>query len=97
MRFLAILCDFLSTIFWIFYNSILLLISGKSIVSIKKVLSYLTFFLICYIAIYTDKNYGELIVFLGVLLGIRSYDKQKYVEIEEKKYNSVGFKMKEKD
>lgn len=62
------------------------LIRGKSPYSIKKILSYLTFFLIVYIAIWTNNNYIDLLVFLSVLLGIRSYDK---VQQKESNTNSA--------
>ena len=41
-------------------------------------LAVLTFDLIVYLAVFTDKNYYDLLIFLAVLLGIRSYDKTQY-------------------
>lgn len=43
--------------------------------SIKKLLAISTFILVAYLAIFTDKNYLELLGFCAVLLGISSYDK----------------------
>jgi len=43
--------------------------------SIKKILAYTFSILIIYLAIYTDKNYYELLVFVGVLVGVRTYER----------------------
>lgn len=43
---------------------------------IKKLLAIFTFFIVAYLAIFTEKNYYELLMFLAVLLGISSYDKR---------------------
>jgi hypothetical protein len=54
---------------------ILCFIKKDCIYSRKALLSFLTFNLIVYLAIFTEKDYYELIIFLSVLLGITSYDK----------------------
>ena len=41
----------------------------------KGLLSFLTFFLIVYLSIFTEKDYYQLLMFLTLLLGITSYDK----------------------
>lgn len=46
--------------------------------AIKRLLAISTFFLITYLAIFTDKDYIELLGFVAVLLGIASYDKITY-------------------
>lgn len=84
--------NWLADILDIIFNLLMNLIIGKSSISIKKVIGYLTFFLIAYLAIYTDKTYGDLLIFLGVTLGIRSYDKLKFNEADKPKTNPVGFK-----
>jgi len=51
--------------------------------------------LIFYIVIFTDKDYTELLIFLGVLLGMREYAKSKYFNtVEDKQEDTkrvVGF------
>jgi accessory gene regulator protein AgrB len=44
--------------------------------SIKKLFAILTFVLVVYLAVFTLKNYYELLMFVSVLLGISSYDKR---------------------
>ena len=43
--------------------------------SIKKILAYTFSALIIYLAVYTEKNYYELLVFVGVLVGVRTYER----------------------
>ena len=43
--------------------------------SIKKILAYTFSVLIIYLAICTEKNYYELLVFVGVLVGVRTYER----------------------
>ena len=58
---------------------LLCLIQGtKCQYSIKKVLSFLFTFLIFYIAIFTEKEYYELLFILATLLGMREYSKKIY-------------------
>ena len=45
--------------------------------SIKKFLVYIFSIVIIYLAIFTTKNYYELLTFIAVLLGIRSYERLK--------------------
>lgn len=54
------------------------MLQGSCIYSIKKFLAYMTFMLITYLAVFTDKSYYDLLFFLAALLAIRSYDKEKY-------------------
>jgi len=59
------------------------MLKGSCEYSIKKFLAYIFTILICYLAVFTDKNYYELLLFLGALLAIRSYDKVKRKEENE--------------
>lgn len=45
--------------------------------SIKKFLSYVFSGLVLYMAIFTDKDFYEVLAFIAVLLGIRSYERLK--------------------
>jgi hypothetical protein len=45
--------------------------------SIKKFLVYIFSVVIIYLVIFTTKNYYELLTFVAVLLGIRSYERLK--------------------
>jgi hypothetical protein len=45
--------------------------------SIKKFLVYIFSIVIIYLVIFTTKNYYELLTFVAVLLGIRSYERLK--------------------
>jgi hypothetical protein len=45
--------------------------------SIKKVLCFLFSFVSIYIIIFTDKDYYEILGFIALLLGIRSYERLK--------------------
>lgn len=65
------------------------MLQGDCIYSIKKFLAYITFILICYIAIFTTKDYTELLIFLGALLAIRSYDKITYNNKENNEKNNI--------
>ena len=44
--------------------------------SIKKFLSYAFSILVFYVVIFTNKEYYELLGFVAILLGLRSYDKK---------------------
>ena len=58
-------------------------------------MAYIFTMLIFYIVIFTDKDYTELLIFLGVLLGMREYAKSKYFNtVEDKQEDTkrvVGF------
>jgi hypothetical protein len=91
-RFFTNLYEFLLETFWFFYNLFLSLIMGKSVISIKKVLAYFFSFAAIYVGIFLDKP-DIVMQYIGIvvlLLGLRSYDKSKY--IPEDKGNPVGFK-----
>jgi hypothetical protein len=45
--------------------------------SIKKFLSYVFSALVLYMAIFTNKDFYEILMFVAVLLGIRSYERLK--------------------
>jgi len=45
--------------------------------SIKKILAYIFSAVIIYLAIFTDKGYYEMLIFVGALLGIRGYERVK--------------------
>ncbi len=45
--------------------------------SIKKILAYTFSLLIIYLVIFTDKEYYELLFFVGGLLGVRAYERVK--------------------
>lgn len=45
--------------------------------SIKKFLTFIFTGLILYLAIFTDRDFYELLTFVAVLLGIRSYERMK--------------------
>jgi hypothetical protein len=58
--------------------------------SSKKILAYLFSFVIIYLVIFTEKSVIDLLVFVTVLLGLRSYDTSKnqgtsYINKEENK------------
>lgn len=55
----------------------------------KGLLTFLTFFLITYLAIFTDNSYYELLIFLSVLLGINSYDKGTWYKHNEKEEEEI--------
>ena len=57
------------------YNWLMCFLTKDCKYSIKRLLALLTFNLIAYLAIFTDKSYLDLIGFIIVLLGISSYDK----------------------
>lgn len=46
-----------------------------SLYSIKKFLSIIFSLLVIYLAIFTDKNYYDILLFIAGLLAIRSFDK----------------------
>ena len=62
----------------------LCMLRGKCEYSIKKFLVYVFSILVIYVVIFTDKEYLELLFFIAALLGLRSYDKLKYNEQENK-------------
>jgi hypothetical protein len=68
MKFLKQIRDFL-----------LCLLKADCKYSIKKFLSYVFAGLVIYLAIWTDKSYYDLLGFIAVLLGIRSYERIKGV------------------
>lgn len=76
---------------------LLCLISSDCEYSIKKFLAYFFTMLIFYLVIFTDKDYTELLIFLGVLLGMREYAKAKYFNTVEDKQEEtkrvVGFNI----
>ena len=45
--------------------------------SIKKILAYIFSAVIIYLAIFTDKGYYEMLIFVGALLGICGYERVK--------------------
>jgi hypothetical protein len=45
--------------------------------SIKKILAYIFSAVVIYLAIFTDKGYYEMLIFVGALLGIRGYERVK--------------------
>ena len=45
--------------------------------SIKKILAYIFSGVVIYLAIFTDKEYYEMLIFVGALLGIRGYERVK--------------------
>lgn len=45
--------------------------------SIKKILAYVFSTLVIYLVIFTDKEYYEILIFVGALLGIRGYERVK--------------------
>ena len=56
--------------------------------SIKKLLTYVFSVLIFYLAIFTDKDYYQILMFVGVLLGIRAYEKGKEMMMGYKRYKT---------
>jgi len=71
--------SFFSDIKW----GLLCMLRGDCKYSIKKFLVYLFSIVVVYLAIFTDKAYLDLLVFIAALLGIRSWDKMKYYERQE--------------
>jgi len=59
------------------------LLRGDCKYSIKKILVFLFSAVVIFLAIFTDKAYIDLLVFIAALLGIRSWDKMKYYERQE--------------
>lgn len=45
--------------------------------SIKKILAYIFSVLVVYLVVFTDKEYYEILIFVGALLGIRGYERVK--------------------
>ena len=45
--------------------------------SIKKILTYIFSALVVYMVIFTDKEYYDILIFIGALLGIRGYERVK--------------------
>jgi hypothetical protein len=87
--------DKMKQIFLSILNFLGCLISSKCEFSIKKFLSYFFTILIFYLVIFTDKQYYDLLLFLGVLLGMREYSKTKYYEnnnADEPRKEVSGFK-----
>lgn len=66
---------------------ILCLLSSNCIYSIKKFLSFFFTGLVFYLAVFTDKFdfFSMSIVFLGALLGLREYAKDKYYKSKQNK------------
>lgn len=66
---------------------ILCLLSSNCIYSIKKLLSFFFTGLVFYLAVFTDKFefFSMTIVFLGALLGLREYAKDKYYKSNQDK------------
>jgi len=58
-------------------NFLLCLLHENCEYSIKKILAYVFSLLILYIVIFTDKEYYELLFFVGGLLGVRAYERVK--------------------
>jgi hypothetical protein len=52
--------------------------------SLKKLLCYVFTIVIIYLAIFTDKSYIELLTFIAVALGIRSYERLQVKKPSEK-------------
>ena len=59
-------------------NFLLCFLRGDCKYSIKKLLVILSFIVVAYLAVFTDKQYIDLLVFIAALLGIRSWDKMQY-------------------
>jgi len=51
------------------------LLQENCVYSIKKILAYAFSILIIYMAIFTDKEYYDLLFFVGGLLGVRAYER----------------------
>lgn len=51
------------------------LLKDNCVYSVKKVLTFFFSFIIAYLAVWTEKGYGELLIFVSVLLGLRSYER----------------------
>jgi len=60
-----------------FLNFISCILHENCEYSIKKILAYTFTGLILYLAIFTDKNYYELLLFVGGLLGVRAFERVK--------------------
>jgi hypothetical protein len=56
---------------------ILCFLMDKCIYSSKKLLAYTFSLVVIYLALFTVKEYYELLIFITVLLGLRSYDTSK--------------------
>jgi len=57
---------------------LLCFLRGNCQYSIKKLLAFFFTGLVFYLAIFTDKNCVEFLVFLAALLGLREYSKYNY-------------------
>lgn len=64
---------YINKIIWFFEC----LLMDKCIYSSKKLLAYGFSLLVIYLVIFTSKDYYELLIFITVLLGLRSYDTAK--------------------
>lgn len=53
----------------------LCMLKEDCVYSIKKFLTYVFSILVIYMAIFTDKNFYEILTFIAVLLGIRAWEK----------------------
>lgn len=56
--------------------------------SIKKLLTYVFSGIVIYLAIFTDKDYYQLLMFVGVLLGIRAYEKGTEMKLGYRRFKS---------
>jgi len=53
--------------------------------SIKKFLTYIFSILAIYLIIFTSKDYYQLLMFIGLLLGIRAYERNNDMKVGFKK------------
>jgi len=56
--------------------------------SIKKFLTYIFCVLIIYLILFTNKDYYQLLMFVGVLLGIRAYERNNDMKLGFKRNSS---------
>lgn len=58
--------------------------------SIKKILIYIFSILVIYLAIFTDKNFYEILIFIGALLGIRGYERVQLSNLPDNLQSNPG-------
>ena len=62
-------------------NFFLCMLKEDCIYSIKKFLTYVFSILVIYLILFTDKDYYQLLMFVGLLLGIRAYERNNDMKV----------------
>jgi hypothetical protein len=70
-------------------NFFLCFLQDDCVYSIKKLLCFIFSGVIIYLAIFTDKTYYDLLIFVGALLGIRAWERNQANTLGVKKPTKI--------